>query len=213
MVTVVIADDHPMFREGLRALLDAQAKMTVLAAVESGSAAVAAVRRLTPDVAVLDLSMPDGDGYEAAREITECAPKTRILLLTSHDSDQEISAALAAGGHGYLLKSATPEEIVDAVSAVASGSAVLSDAALASLTESADRSVGAAASRTFPELTSRELQVVECLATGMSNDDIAMTLHLSGKTVRNYMSNIFVKLGVTDRTAAAVEARRRGLGH
>jgi DNA-binding NarL/FixJ family response regulator len=209
---IVLADDHPMFREGLRALLAAQSNMSVMAAVASGQGAVEAVHEFDPDVVVLDLSMPDGDGYEATRLIAATSSRTRILVLTSHDSDQEITSALAAGAHGFLLKSASPTEIVDAVSAIASGSSVLSDAALATLTGGSQSRTGTAPSQAFPELTARELQVLECVASGMDNDEIAGSLHLSGKTVRNYVSNILVKLGARDRTAAALAARRRGIG-
>ena len=131
-------------------------------------------------------------------------------MLTSHDTQREIAAAFAAGGHGFLLKSATPEEIVDAVRAVGSGAAVLSDAVLTTLRS--DVVAHSRADSAFPELTARELQVLEQLASGASNDEIARALHLSAKTVRNYLSTIFMKLEVSDRTAAALEARRRGVG-
>jgi DNA-binding NarL/FixJ family response regulator len=211
-VRVVVAEDHPMFREGLRALLDAHDGIEVVGAVAGGRAAVSAVVELGADVVVLDLSMPDGDGLEAASALHRVSPKTRVLVLTSSDSEREVSGALAAGAHGYLLKSAEPREIVDAVVAVASGSAVLSDEVLALVARRASGPAGLRGSRPFPELTDRELEVLEVLAEGKDNAEIARRLGLSLKTVRNYVSNILVKLGARDRAAAVVEAHRLGVG-
>jgi DNA-binding NarL/FixJ family response regulator len=211
-IRVVLAEDHPMFREGLRALLDAQPTLTVLAAFPGGRAAAAAVEEHDVDVVVLDLSMPDGDGLEATRLIREGSPRTRILVLTSYDSEREITAALQAGAHGYVLKSASPEEIIDAVLAVASGSSVLSDTVLATVARRAAGPAGVRGARPFPELTDRELEVLECVAEGMDNPQIARQLGLSLKTVRNYVSNVLVKLSARDRAAAVVQAKRHGIG-
>jgi DNA-binding NarL/FixJ family response regulator len=208
-VRVVIAEDHPMFREGLRAWLSSRSEIEVVEAVAGGNAAVAAVQGRDIDVAVLDLAMPDGDGWAATAQIRAVAPGTRVLVLTSFDSEREVAAALDAGAHGYVLKTATPEEIVEAVLAVAAGSAVLSDAVLQTV---ARRGRSGHAARPFPELTDREFDVLVAIADGLDNAQIAGRLGLSLKTVRNYVSNVLVKLMVRDRAAAAVEARRQGLG-
>ncbi len=205
---VLLADDHPMFREGLRAMLQGRATFDVVAVAGTGSEAVAAAEEAQPDVAVLDLRMPDGDGVAATAGIRRVSPATRVLVLTSFDGEREVAAALAAGAHGYLLKSAAPEEIADAVTAVASGASVLSDAVLA---EVARRSA-APRSRPFPELTDREFDVLEALTRGLGTEAIARRLGVSPKTVRNHLSNVLVKLGARDRTAAVVLAQQRGIG-
>ena len=207
-VRVLIADDHPMFREGLRAMLQGRPAFDVVAVAATGAEAVAAAERTRPDIAVLDLRMPDGDGVAATGGIRRASPGTRVLLLTSFDGEREVADALAAGAHGYLLKSAAPDEIADAVAAVASGASVLSDSVLA---EVARRSA-APRSRPFSELTDREFDVLECLARGLDTETTARRLGLSAKTVRNNISNVLVKLGARDRTAAARLAHQRGVG-
>lgn len=205
---VLIADDHPMFREGLRTMLEGRPTFSVVAVVGTGSEAVAAAERTQPDVAVLDMRMPDGDGVAATAGIRRVSPRTRMLLLTSFDGEREVTDALAAGAHGYLLKSAAPPEIADAVVAVASGASVLSDSVLADVA----RRSAAPRSRPFPELTDREFDVLECLARGLGSDAAARRLGLSPKTVRNNLSNVLVKLGVQDRAAAVRVAMQRGVG-
>ena len=207
-VRVLIADDHPMFREGLRMMLAGRPAFEVVAVVGTGAEAVAAAERTRPDVAVLDLRMPDGDGVTATTGVRRGSPGTRVLVLTSFDGEREVADALAAGAHGYLLKSAAPGEIADAVLAVASGASVLSDAVLA---EVARRSA-APRSRPFPELTDREFDVLECLARGLETEATARRLGLSAKTVRNNVSNLLVKLGARDRAAAVTRAHQRGVG-
>jgi DNA-binding NarL/FixJ family response regulator len=204
---VVVADDHPMFRDGLAAMLDAQADMTVVARVGTGRAAQQAVEELQPDVAVLDMRMPDGDGASATTVIRRLSPATRVLVLTTFDAPEDVVTALSAGAHGYLVKSAAPEEIAQAVRAVASGTSVLADGVLEGLTHS----VSASVRTVFPELTERETSVLAALASGLSTEGVARRLGLTAKTVRNHLASITAKLGVRDRTAAVVEARRRGL--
>jgi DNA-binding NarL/FixJ family response regulator len=207
-VRVLIADDHPMFREGLRAMLQGRPAFDVVAVAGTGAEAVAAAERTQPDIAVLDLRMPDGDGVAATGGIRRASPRTRVLLLTSFDGEREVADALAAGAHGYLLKSAAPDEIADAVAAVASGASVLSDSVLADVA----RRSAAPRSRPFPELTDREFDVLECLARGLETDAAARRLGLSPKTVRNNVSNVLVKLAVRDRSAAVRMALERGVG-
>lgn len=152
--------------------------------------------------------MPDGDGVAATTAIHRACPGTRILILSSYDGEREVADALAAGANGYVLKAAAPDEIADAISAVASGTSVLSDAILA---EIAHRS-STPRSRPFHELTDREFDVLEAMARGEDSDLIARRLGLSVKTVRNNVSNVLVKLGVRDRAAAVVAAHQRGVG-
>ena len=205
---VLIADDHPMFREGLRTMLEGRPAFDVVAVAGTGLEAVAAAERTQPDVAVLDLRMPDGDGVAATGGIRRVSPGTRVLLLTSFDGEREVADALTAGAHGYLVKSAAPSEIADAVVAVASGTSVLSDSVLAQVA----RRSAAPRSRPFPELTDREFDVLECLARGLETEAAARRLGLSAKTVRNHVSNVLVKLAVRDRTAAVRLALDRGVG-
>lgn len=204
-VKVLIAEDHPMFRDGLAALLRGRAGIAQVHAVASGAAAVAAAAGDPPDVAVVDLRMPDGNGVWLTAELIEQHPAIRVLVLTSSDDDRSIAEALSAGAHGYLLKSAGPDEIAEAVAAVAAGSSVLSDEVLSSLARGQRE-------RPLPELTDREFDVLEGLAVGRSTESIARSLQMSPKTVRNHISKLLTKLGVQDRTAAVVVAHRHGIG-
>ena len=203
-MNVLIAEDHPMFRDGLRALLAGRSGVSSVRAEANGHDALAAAEQEAPDVAVVDLRMPDGDGVWLTRQLRTRFPSVRVLVLTSAADDQAVRDALAAGANGYLLKSAEPDEIAEAVTAVAAGASVLSDEVLEMLAAPARR-------RPFPQLTDREFAVLESLARGRGTDDTAELLRMSAKTVRNHISNILVKLGVQDRTAAVVLAHERGL--
>lgn len=212
-VRILIAEDHPMFRDGLVALLDGDPRFTVAAAAADTDAAVAAAREAVADgdpveVAVLDVAMPGGGGLVACRAIRADSPATRVLMLTSYDGAHDIAAALDAGAQGYVVKSASPEEIVAAVAATAAGGSAMSESVLRTLTQ---RRTTGAGDRPFPELTDRELDVLIAMAAGLDNHAIAQQLGLSGKTVRNYVSNVLVKLSCTHRAAAVAEAHRRGL--
>lgn len=207
-IRVLVADDHPMFREGLRAMLASRAAFDVVAVAATGAESVEEAERTQPDVAVVDLRMPEGDGIAAVRGIRRVSPATRVLILTSFDGDREVGDALAAGAHGYLLKSASPDEIADAVASIAAGSAVVSDSVLADLA----RRSAAPRLRPLPELTDREFDVLEALARGLDTDAIALRLGLSPKTVRNNVSNVMVKLSARDRAAAVLIAREHGVG-
>ncbi len=204
-MNVLIAEDHPMFRDGLAALIGGRPGITKVRAVASGSEAIAVAESDPPDVAVVDLRMPGGDGISLISALVERFPTVRILVLTSSDDDRSISEAFAAGAHGYLLKSAGPDEIAEAVVAVATGTAVLSDEVLAVLSRRSHQ-------RPLPELTDREFEVLEALSAGRTTDSIARHLGMSAKTVRNHVSNVLNKLGVQDRTAAVVVAHRHGMG-
>jgi DNA-binding NarL/FixJ family response regulator len=201
-------EDHPVFRSALETLLEDHAGVEVLGSVGTGAELVEMVLAHSPDVAVVDLRMPEGDGVWATSEIGAKSPATRVLVLTSAEDERSIAEALRAGASGYVLKSAEPDAIIEAVLAVASGLTSLSDSVLAAVTR---RRSGRG--ERFPELTAREFDVLECLAAGLDNTAIARRLGLSDKTVRNHVSNILAKLAVPHRTAAVVAANERGLGH
>jgi DNA-binding NarL/FixJ family response regulator len=209
-IRVLIADDHPLFRDGLAALLRAGPDTELAGAAATGPEAVSLAVQERPDVVVMDLRMPGLNGIEATRRIVAASPGIAVLVLTMLDDDESVVAALRAGARGYLLKGADQAQIRRAVHAAAAGEAVFGAGIAA-------RVLGffAAASEAptvFPELTSRERQVLELVAQGRSNPVIAARLHLSEKTIRNNVSNILVKLQVADRAQAIVRARDAGLG-
>jgi DNA-binding NarL/FixJ family response regulator len=204
---VVLADDHPMFRHGLRQLLEQVAGAEVVAEAADGEDAVTAVRELVPDVVVMDLRMPGLGGVEATRRIVREVPGVHVLVLTMSEDEGSVFAALRAGAAGYVLKGCDGAEFLRAVEAVAGGAA-LYDGRVAGLI--AHRLAGGSPTP-FPELTSREREVLELIAAGRSNASIARTLFLSEKTVKNNITGIFAKLGVADRAEAIVRARQAGL--
>jgi DNA-binding NarL/FixJ family response regulator len=211
MVKVLIADDHPMFREGLRGLLESSTGIEVVGAVADGRAAVDSALSLEPDVILMDLQMPNGGGIEAAKIIREHADPPRILFLTMFQDDESLVAAMRAGGQGYILKGADGTEIVRAVQAVAHGESIFSPGVAGMVM---DRMLGDFERRTtaaFPELTDRERELLTLIARGLDNRTIARKLYISDKTVRNHITNIFLKIGVTTRAEAIVLARDGGL--
>ena len=208
MITVVLADDHPVFAAGLRAVFDAEDDLEVRAVAATGRAALAAVQEHAPDVAVLDLSMPDGDGLWVSAELQRTGSATRVLILTMAEEEESVLAALRAGAHGYAIKGAGPDEIVAAVRAVAHGEAVFGAGIAARMLQHFAQIATAAP---FPQLTDREHEALKLIATGADNPAVARRLGLSGKTVRNHVSNIITKLQVSDRTAAVLKAREAGL--
>jgi len=209
MTRLLLADDHPVFAAGLRALLDAEPDLTVTAVATSGRDAVRAATEHAVDVAVLDINMPDGDGLWVTGQIRASALATRVLILTMYDDDENVLAALRAGAYGYVLKGATPDEIIAAVRAVARGDAVFGAGVAARMLEQFAR---AATASPFPQLTDREHDVLRSLAKGFDNAAVGRRLGVSDKTVRNYVSNIITKLHVTDRSAAIIRAREAGFG-
>jgi DNA-binding NarL/FixJ family response regulator len=210
---LVLADDHPMYRYGLSAVLDQADSVDVVASVGDGEALVSAVLEHEPDVVITDLSMPSLDGVAAPRRLLELRPALPVLVLTMHEDDEHVFTALRAGALGYLVKGSDGEEILRAVHSVASGEAVYgASVARRIVSFYAGRSESSAAERAFPDLTPRELEVLEVLATGARNHEIARRLGMSEKTVRNHVSQVLAKLQVPDRTAAALRAREAGLG-
>jgi DNA-binding NarL/FixJ family response regulator len=211
-IRILIADDHPLFRRGLRSLLDAHAGVTVVAEAATGVEAVAHARAAQPDVAVLDLHMPELDGVEATRRIVGTSPHVAVLVLTMFDDDDSVFAAMRAGARGYLLKGADQSEILRAIEAVSRGEAIFGPTVAQRIIEFFAAPRHGRIEHVFPELTEREHEVLDLIAAGRSNTDIGRQLVLSPKTVRNHVSNIFTKLQVADRAQAIVRAREAGLG-
>jgi len=208
---VLMADDHPLFRKGLRTLLDSIPGMSVVGEATTGEAAVAMTLELEPDVVLMDLQMPGGGGLAAIRQLMARKPDVRVLVVTLFEDDESVFTALKAGARGYVLKDADEADVLRAIEAVAQGEAIFSPAIAARLMDyfaATQTSPGAA---TLPDLTEREREILALIARGRSNAQIADALSISIKTVRNHASNIFNKLQVADRAQAALRAREAGL--
>jgi DNA-binding NarL/FixJ family response regulator len=210
VVRVLIVDDHPVVRDGLRALLDSVGDAEVVAEAANGTAAIREARTHRPDVVIMDLNLPDLDGVEATRRIRQLVPDTAVLVLSMLEDDESVFAAMRAGARGYLLKGASQGDIERAIQTVAGGGAFLGS-------QVARRVLGllAAPGREdppFPQLTGREREVLDLIAAGLPNRQIATRLDISAKTVSNHISSIFAKLHLSDRAAAIVQARDAGLG-
>ncbi|MCZ2860150.1 response regulator transcription factor [Blastococcus sp. VKM Ac-2987] len=209
-VRVVLADDHPMYRFGLRAVLDASPEVEVVGEAADGAELLAVVDRCAPDVVLTDLSMPTLSGTAAIDELTRRRPGLGVLVLTMHEDDGSLLGALRAGARGYLLKGADREEIVRAVLAVAGGDAVYGGAVARRVVDALTGT--ASTTPAFPGLTAREREVLELLAAGLPTGQIARRLALSDKTVRNHVSAVLTKLQVPDRATAIARARETGMG-
>ena len=211
-VRVVVADDHPIVRDGLIALLGSVPGFEVVAQCASGREAVREAVLHRPDVAIVDLQMPDGDGFETTRELTRVAPDVAVLVLTMHADDQSVFAAMRAGARGYIVKGATQEEILGAIRAVARGEAIFGPGVARRVLAFFASGPVAPSALPFPELTGREREILDLLAAGMPNATIGARLSLAPKTVANTVSTIFAKLQVAGRAAAIVRARDAGMG-
>jgi DNA-binding NarL/FixJ family response regulator len=212
-IRVVIADDHPAFLSGLRFMLTAADNIDVAAEAATGTEAVAVVHVEQPDVVVMDLNMPELGGIEATRRIVADSPHVAVLVLTMLEDDESVFAAMRAGARGYLLKGAGPDDIERAVRGVAGGEAIFGPAiAERIITYFTTGTTGRTAAAPFPQLSDRESEVLGLVADGKTNPEIAQTLFLSPKTVRNHVSNIFAKLHVADRAHAIARARDAGMG-
>jgi DNA-binding NarL/FixJ family response regulator len=210
-VRILLADDHPMFRAGLRGSLAADPELEVVAEAADGAEAIALALELRPDVVLMDLQMPGVNGVEATARLAEAVPQARVLVLTMFEDDHSVFAAMRAGARGYLLKGAGEEDVVRAVRTVADGGLVFGQA-VAELVAAHFATGREQAPPVFPELTGREREILDLVARGTTNAAISQRLFLSQKTVRNHVSNIFNKLRVADRGEAIVRAREAGLG-
>jgi DNA-binding NarL/FixJ family response regulator len=209
---LLIADDHPAFRAGLRLLLESLDDVEVVGEAATGAEAIALAVEPVPDVAVMDLQMPGVGGIEATRAIVAQAPNVHVLVLTMFEDEDSVFAALRAGARGYVLKGAGQEELARAIEAIASGEAIFSPAIATRVIDFFSRSRDDQPPQAFPELTDREREVLGLIAEGLPNPEIMRRLVLSPKTVRNHVSNILAKLQVRDRSEAIVRAREAGLG-
>lgn len=210
---VLVVDDHPLFREGLGDIIATMPGVEVAAEAADGEQAVAAAREVTPDLVIMDLHMPGVNGVEATRRIVAERPETAVLVLTMLENDESVVSALRAGARGYIVKGSSRAEIARAIDAVAGGDVLLGPTVgpkvLGLFNRGADRGGRIVP---FPELTDRELEVLELVAQGLSNGAIATRLHLSEKTIRNSVSTIFTKLGVGSRAELIARARDAGVG-
>lgn len=209
--TVLLADDHPLFRKGMRALLQSMPDIELVGEAQSGDEAVAMALEQQPDLVLMDLQMPNGHGLAATRQISNASPHIRILVVTLFEDDESIFAALRAGAHGYILKDAGEEEMVRAIRGIGQGQAIFSPAIATRLMDYFAVTRKEVPQEIFPELTDREREILTLIARGQSNADIAEQLVITVKTVRNHVSNIYNKLQVADRAQAAIRAREAGL--
>jgi DNA-binding NarL/FixJ family response regulator len=211
-ITILIADDSAPFRDGMRAMLRREDELALVGEATNGAAAVRLAINLQPDVVLMDLHMPEGNGIDATRTIVAQAPHIRVLVLTMFEDDDSVFAALQAGARGYLLKGADKAEILRAIRAVHSGEAIFGPVIAQRLMGYFATLRQPLAPPPFPELTVREREILDKIAQGRTNQEIAADLVVNLKTVRNHVSNIFSKLHVADRAQAMSAARNAGLG-
>ena len=204
MIRILLVDDHPVVRMGLRGMLDAEPDLSVVGEASSGPAGVELVAAERPDIVLMDLRMPDGDGVSATEQILARVPGVRVMVLTTYESDRDILRAIEAGACGYLLKDASPAELADAVRAAARGETVLSPSVASTLVRQVRQPAP-------PALSARETEVLRLVAAGRTNADIGKQLFISEATVKTHLLRVFNKLDVADRTAAVTTAMRHGL--
>ncbi|MEK6221836.1 MAG: response regulator transcription factor [Chloroflexota bacterium] len=210
-IRVLIADDHTLFREGLAALLNSIPDIEVLAMVADGQSVIDVAENSKPDIILMDIQMPKVNGIEATRRIIEANPKIGIIIVTMFEDDESVFMAMRAGARGYILKGADQDEMLRVIQAVAQGEALFS-AKIAARLMSFLSNPAVQTNDAFPELTSREREILELISQGLNNAEIAQSLTISLKTVRNHVSNIYNKMQVTDRVQAAIQAREAGFG-
>ena len=212
VLRLLIADDHPLFRHGLAALLSAYTDFTVVGEATTGERSIELAERLQPDVVLMDIQMPGVNGIEATRSIIHTSPHIRILMITMFEDDASVFSAMKAGARGYILKDAQKDDMLRAIRAVGRGEAIFSPAIATRLIDFFSSPQSALPPQAFPDLTAREHEILTYIAQGQNNTEIATRLVLGQNTVRNYVSNIFSKLQVADRAQAIVRAREAGLG-
>ena len=211
LLRILIVDDHPIFRDGMRSLLESVSDLDVAGEAATGQDAIRVARALQPDVILMDLNMPGLDGIEATRQIIRDSPRANVLVVTMYEDDESVFAALRAGARGYLLKGARQAETLRAIRAVGNGEAIFGPGIAARVMGFFASPRSAATAQVFPELTERELEILRLIARGQTNQEIADVLALSLKTVRNHVANICGKLQVADRAQAVIRAREAGL--
>jgi DNA-binding NarL/FixJ family response regulator len=209
---VVVADDHALFRYGLKAMLANAEGFEVVGEATTGEEVVEKVAKTRPDIVLMDIQMPGINGIEATRRILERDPNIGVVVVTMFEDDDSVFAAMRAGARGYVLKGADAQEVLKVVGAVAEGEAHFGPEIARRLMAFFSAPKPAAPSEAFPELTAREAELLDLIARGLNNTEIAKRLYVSQKTVRNHVSNIFLKLQVADRAQAIVKAREAGLG-
>ncbi len=210
--SILIADDEPAFRSGLRALLKSADELALVGDAETGGEAIRLAAELQPDIILMDINMPGVNGIEATRRILNTSPHIGILILTMFEDDDSVFAAMRAGARGYLLKGTLKAEILRAIQTVGGGGVVFGAAIAQRMMRYFAGVKPIESSDLFPELTDREREILSLIAEGRNNNDIAQRVGLSGKTIRNHITNIFNKLQVADRAQAIVRAREAGLG-
>ena len=208
-VRVLVVDDQTLFRSGLTSLLAEDERVEVVGQAVDGADAIKQATKLKPDVVLMDLKMPNIDGIEATRQVSELSPGTKVLILTTFETDSQVIQALKAGASGYVLKDSTPDAIVSTIVAVMSGERVMAGAVANRVLEML---TGTSTPKEFYDgLTNREIEILKLLANGMANKQIAYRLKISEKTVRNHVSNTYEKLGIYDRSQAVLYAVKKGL--
>lgn len=211
-IRILIADDHTLFRDGMAALLVTNEGMEVVGQASSGSEAIETAARLQPDIVLMDIQMPGINGIEATRQIVSTSPHIGVIVVTMFEDDDTVFAAMRAGARGYVLKGADQEQMLRTIRAVSRGEALFGPAIADRLMAYFNKPRPTAPAEAFPELTEREREVLELIAQGLDNREIARRLTLSHKTVRNHVSNIFNKLQVAGRAEAIIRARDAGMG-
>ncbi|MBD0354140.1 MAG: response regulator transcription factor [Rubrobacteraceae bacterium] len=209
---VLVADDHPLLRDGLRTMLASTPDMESIGEVSTGEEAISPAAELQPDVVVMDIRMPGVGGIEATRRIVQSSPHVHVLVVTMFEDDATVFAAMRAGARGYVLEGANYTEMTRAIGAIGSGEAIFSPQVAVRLTSYFTDMRPGTSPQVFPELSDREREILDLIAQGRKNPEIARDLFLSPKTVRNHVSNILHKLQVADRTEAIIRAREAGLG-
>ena len=209
---VLVADDHALFRYGLKAMLANAEGFEVVGEAATGEEVVEKVAQTRPDIVLMDIQMPGINGIEATRRVLEKYPRVGVVVVTMFEDDDSVFAAMRAGARGYVLKGADAEEVLKVVGAVAEGEAHFGPEIARRLMAFFSAPKPAAPSEAFPELTAREAELLDLIARGLNNTEIAKRLYVSQKTVRNHVSNIFTKLQVADRAQAIIRAREAGLG-
>ncbi|HYO38102.1 MAG TPA: response regulator transcription factor [Nocardioidaceae bacterium] len=212
MTRILLVDDHPLFLAGVRAALTGADGLEVVGEAHDGSTGLSLARDLAPDLVLMDLNLPDHSGVEVTTRLLATNPDVRVLMMTMSADDDAVVAAMRAGARGYVVKGAGREDLLVAVRTVAAGGAVFSPAVADNLSRLLTGPAPDAGARAFPELTGREVEVLDLMARGLENRRIARELSLSDKTVRNHVSNVLTKLRVQDRSEAIARARAAGLG-